>query len=150
LYRIEAGEKVMYTSEKVFIMKFIACLKTMGINEIPYDTEEFNNGAEAMRVCFQRNRANLGKYSNELAMLFLKNPQGGVFSELRRGIQRQNGGLVSFDNPYYVRAEIKLEQEGADYILKQKNIDIANEHLYEFSKAFCDGAGIRIPVNDSK
>jgi hypothetical protein len=138
----------MYSIEKVFIMKFIACLKVLGVSNIPYDNAEFNKGAEEMQSCFQKNRANLGKYSNELAMLFLRNPQGGVFSELRRGIQRQNGGLMTFDNPHYVHAEIKLKKEGADYILNQNNIDIARKYLFQLSKAFCDGAGI--PVNDSK
>jgi hypothetical protein len=124
-------------------MKFIACLKILGVNDIPYDNEEFYKGAEEMQVCFQKNRANLGKYSDELAMLFLKNPLGGVFSEFRRGIQSQNGGLLTFDNPHYVHAEIKLKEEDAGDILSQNNIGITKEYLFQLSKAFCVGAKVQ-------
>ena len=132
----------MYSSEKAFIMKFLASLKKLGVSEIPYDNEAFYKGVESMRQYFQRHRENLGRHSNELAMLFLKNPVGGVFSELREGIARQNGGLMSFDNPHYVHATIKLDEDGADYILHQDNLDVSNGHIFEFSKAFCIGAGI--------
>jgi hypothetical protein len=132
----------MYPIEKLFIIKFIACLKAGGVDEIPHDKEKFNKGAEAMLSYFNKNKTDLGKYSDELSMLFLKNPQGGVFSELRGGIERQNGGLMSFDNPLYVHAEIKLKKEGADYILNQNDIDIEKKHLFGFSEAFCVAAEI--------
>lgn len=133
----------MYLSEKIFIMKFLAGLRKIGIAEIPYDNEEFYDGAENMRQYFQTHRNMLGSHANELAMLFLKKPLGGIFFELKEGIAMQNGGLMSFENPYYISATIKLEEDGADYILNQNNLDVSIESILGFSKAFCDGAGLR-------
>ena len=132
----------MYLIEKTFIMKFIACLKKMGVTEIPYDNTEFYSGAESMREYFQLNRDAFGRYSNELAMLFLKNPKGGAFTEFKEGIARQNGGLMSFDNPHYVCAKIKLDEQGAAYILNQSSPDIPNDQIYKFTRVFCTGAGV--------
>ena len=134
----------MYASEKVFIRQFIACLKKSGIEEIPYDNTIFEKGAENMQEYFQKNRDKLGEYSNELAMLFLKNPLEGKYSEFKKAIGHQNGSLMSFDNPHYVHAKIILDEEGAKYILSQKNNYISEEHIREFCKAFCTGAEIHI------
>ena len=132
----------MYSTEKVFIMKFIACLQKMGVENIPYDNANFYKGAENMQDYFLKNRNQLGARSNELAMLFLKNPLSGKFAEFKEGIEQQNGGLMTFDNPNYVKATIELDESGADYILGQDNIDIPKEMLFQFSKAFCKGAEI--------
>jgi len=136
---------MMYASEKVFIMQFIAWLIKMGVDEIPYDKVNFENGAENMQTYFHDNRAQLGEYSHELAMLFLKNSLEGSYSEFRKAIEYQNGSLMSFDNPHYVHAKINLDKDGAEYILNQKNKYISEEHIRRFSEAFCKGAGI--PIN---
>jgi len=134
----------MYSSEKIFIMKFIACLRKIGVTGFPYDDDNlrFDKGAEKMRIYFQSNREHLGMYSNELSMLFLRNPLSGKFSEFREGIELQNGGLLAFENPKYIQATIKLDEEGASFILNQDNLDVSEKHLLEFSKAFCKGAEI--------
>ena len=136
----------MYSSERVFIMKFIAGLKKLGVEEIPYDDIDFYNGAENMQQYFYNHRSILGSHANELAMLFLKKPLGGTFFEFKESIARQNGALMSFENPYYVRATIKLDEDGADFILNQRNLDISNEQILRFSAAFCDGAGIHYEI----
>jgi len=135
---------MMYASEKVFVMQFIASLIELGINEIPYNNINFEKGTENMQVYFHKNRTQLGKYSNELAMLFLKNPLEGTYSEFKEAIGRQNGSLMSFDNPHYVHAKIILDEEGAKYILSQKNTYISKEQILQFSREFCIGAGIPI------
>mgnify|MGYP001121326050 FL=1 len=40
----------MYSSEKIFIMKFLAGLKKLGVTEIPYDNTEFYNGTESIII----------------------------------------------------------------------------------------------------
>jgi hypothetical protein len=132
----------MYASEKVFIMQFIAWLKKLGVNEIPYDKVNFENGAENMQTYFHDNRAQLGEYSHELAMLFLKNSLEGSYYEFRKAIEYQNGSLMSFDNPHYVHAKINLDKDGAEFILNQENKYISGEHIRRFSEAFIKGAGI--------
>lgn len=121
---------------------FLASLKKMGVSKIPYDNEAFYKGIGNMLQYFQKNRTQLGKYKNEIAMLFLQNSFGGVFSEFKSGIDHQNGDLMSFDNPNYLNAEIQLDEEGADYILKQNNIDMPETSIREFCIAFCDGAKV--------
>ncbi len=132
----------MYSSEKVFIMKFLAGLRKLGVTEIPYDNSEFYNGTESMQQYFYEHRNSFGDYANELAMLFLRNPLGGLFLEFKEGIARQNGKLMSFENPYYVKAIIKLDKDGADFILNQVDLNIQEEQIIGFSTAFCEGAGI--------
>lgn len=132
----------MYSSEKIFIMKFLAGLKKLGVTEIPYDNTEFYNGTESMQQYFFEHRNAFGDYANELAMLFLKHPLGGAFLEFKEGIARQNGKLMSFENPYYVKGIIKLDDEGANFILNQADLDILEEQIIGFSTAFCKGAGI--------
>lgn len=132
----------MYSSEKIFVMKFLAGLRKLGVTQIPYDNDEFYSGAEQMKQYFHAHRDALGCYANELAMLFLKKPLGGIYSEFRESIARQNGVLMSFENPYYVHAMIKLSEDGADFILQQNNLDMLENQILAFSRAFCDGAGI--------
>lgn len=132
----------MYSSEKIFVMKFLAGLRKLGVTQIPYDNAEFYSGAEHMQHYFYTHRDMLGCHANELAMLFLKKPLGGIYSEFRESIARQNGVLMSFENPYYVNAMIKLSKDGAEFILQQENLDMLENQILEFSKAFCDGAGI--------
>ncbi|NJD02979.1 MAG: hypothetical protein FIA99_10395 [Ruminiclostridium sp.] len=134
----------MYNSEELFIDKFIACLRKLGINSFPFDNEDFYNGIENMQQYFCANRDKMGEYQNELAMLFIKRPLEGVYSEFRNAISKQNGWYIAFENPEYVVASIKLDNNGASYILRQNDLNIGNDYLFEFAKAFCKGA--EIPV----
>ncbi|GHT90174.1 hypothetical protein FACS1894137_19560 [Spirochaetia bacterium] len=132
----------MYPSEKIFIVMFLASLKKMGVSKIPYDNEAFYKGVERMFDYFNKNKEQLGKYQNEIAMLFLRNSFGGVFSEFKGGMDRQNGDLMSFDNPHYVSAEIELDASGADYILKQNSHEMSETVIRGFCTAFCEGAKV--------
>lgn len=127
----------------MFIMRFLAGLKKLGVDKIPYDTIEFNNGAEYMSNFFAQNKDKLGAASNELSMLFLKNSISGSYNELREGIARQNGDLMSFVNPHYIEASIRMSDKGAEKILHLKDSDIPSDRIMDFSRAFCDGAGIK-------
>lgn len=134
----------MYFSETLFIKRFLAGLKTLGVDKIPYDTEKFNSGAEYMNRYFIQKREELGAASDELSMLFLKNAISGSYNELREGVARQNGDLMSFINPYYIEATIRLPDKGAEKFLHQRDTDIPSEIIMGFSKAFCEGAGITL------
>jgi hypothetical protein len=132
----------VYPSEKNFIMVFLAFLKKMRVSRIPYDDEKFHKGAESMQRYFQNNRTDLGKYQDEIAMLFLKDSFGGKFTEFKDGVGRQNGNLMSFENPFYLQAEIKLDEAGVAYILEKNNTDIPSDKIAGLCKAFCEGAEI--------
>ena len=56
---------------------------------------------------------------------------------------------MTFENPHYVSATIKLDRKGVDYILNQQdNLDVSNEQILEFSKAFCHGAGLAFEAGE--
>ena len=65
---------MFYNSEESFVDKFIACLKKLNVIEIPFDTPAFYNGIEQMKLYFQNIREDLGEASNEISLLFIKNP----------------------------------------------------------------------------
>ena len=132
----------MYNSEELFVDKFIACLKKMGVARIPFDNEDFYNGVQSMRQYFNDHRANMGEYQNELAMLFIKKPMEDIYPEFKNVLSKQNGWYISFENPGYVVATIKLNSNGAAYILDQNDLDIPWEYLFGIVQSFLAGAGL--------
>ena len=124
----------MYYSERAFIMSFIACLSQKGVSTIKLD-ENYYRGLENMHRYFQENRESIGAFSNELAMLFLKNSNGD-YRQFDTAIEGLNGGLLSFDNPFYAVAHLKETIE-ASKILNEYDKYISVEHVRGFADAFC-------------
>lgn len=134
---------MFYNSEEVFIDKFLACIRKLGIESIPFDNDFFYNGIEQMRQYFQTNRNNMGEVSNEISLLFIKNPCEGKFARFRNAISNQNGWYISFENPHYLNGILKITEDDAENILEETGLDISLDYLYEFAKAFCYGANIK-------
>lgn len=84
----------------------------------------------------------LGMYKDELGLLFLQRPVEGSFFSFESGISQQNGKLASFENPEYVKATIKIDRIGAEYILSQERFDFDDKYIFDFAKSFCIGASI--------
>ena len=135
---------MFYNSEESFIDKFIACLKKLSVTEIPFDNSAFYNGIEQMRQYFQNNRQNMGEVSDEISLLFIKNPFERNFARFRDAISEQNGWYMSFENPEYTIGIIKINNTDADNILNEDNLNIPLNYLYDFAKAFCLGANIQM------
>lgn len=135
---------MLYNVEESFIDKFIACLKKLCVTEIPFDNHAFYSGIEQMRQYFQNNRESIGETSNEISLLFIKNPFERNFARFRDAISEQNGWYMSFENPEYVVGIIKINNTDADNILNEHDIDIPLSCLYDFAKAFCIGANIQM------
>lgn len=133
---------MLYKYEEAFIDKFLACLKKLNVNAIPFDNDYFYSGIEEMQNYFQSHRANFGKASNEISMLFIKNPTERNYSRFRDAISEQNGWYMAFENPGYFKGYIKISDTDADNILLGHDVDIPNEYLFEFARAFCNGANI--------
>lgn len=134
---------MFYNSEEIFIDKFLACLRKMGVESIPFDNEYFYNGIEQMRQFFQTNRSNMGEISNEISLLFIKNPCEGNFARFRNAISNQNGWYISFENPHYLNGNLKITEEDADNILAETELEISQDYLFKFAEAFCQGASIK-------
>lgn len=135
---------MFYNSEESFIDKFIACLKKLSVTEIPFDNSSFYNGIEQMRQYFQNNRQNIGEVSDEISLLFIKNPFERNFARFRDAISEQNGWYMSFENPEYTIGIIKINNTDADNILNEDDLKIPLNYLYDFAKAFCQGANIQM------
>lgn len=139
---------MFYNSEESFIDKFIACLRKLSVTEIPFDNSAFYNGIEQMKIYFQDNRKDLGEISNEISLLFIKNPFEKNFARFRDAISEQNGWYMSFENPEYAVGIIKICDADANTILDEQDLNISLHHLYDFAKAFCMGANVPIvPIN---
>lgn len=132
----------MYKSEKVFIKNLIACLIKMGVKQIPFGNDDFNEGILCMQQLYIDNYDELGKYGKELGKLFLKRPLGREFAEFEGVITSFNGSLLAFENPSYIKADIKVDEDGADYVLNRNELGIDQRILYEFTSSFCKGARI--------
>lgn len=135
---------MFYNSEEVFVDKFLACIKKLGVDSIPFDNSLFYDGIEQMSQFFQIHRSDIGEISNEISLLFIKSPCEGNFSRFRNAISNQNGWYISFENPDYLNGILKITEDDAENILEETGLDISNEYLYEFAKAFCNGANIPI------
>lgn len=133
---------MFYVSEEKFIDKFIASLKILDVSSIPFDNSEFYNGIESMQHYFQDHRQLFGDFSDEISMLFIRNPFEGVFSRFRDAISEQNGWYISFENPEYINGIIKITKDDAEQIISDDNLPIPLECLQSITAAFCEGANI--------
>ena len=59
-------------------------------------------------------------------------------------ISEQNGWYMSFENPEYTLGIIKINNMDADNILNEHDLNIPLNYLYDFAKAFCIGANIKM------
>lgn len=133
---------MLYNSEITFIGKFIATLKIGGVAEIPFDTPSFYNGVDFMSKFFHTNRDVLGEVSDEIAMLFIKNPFEGIYKRFRDAISAQNGEYMSFVNPEYEVGIVKITLPDARYILGKRTSTISNEFMISCTSEFCKGADL--------
>ena len=125
----------MYSSEKVFMMSFIACLYKEGLTTIKLNDREYSKGIESMRQYFCENREKIGSFSDELSMLFLQN-SNGEYRQFTTAIHSLNADMLSFDNPFYFDANIMIDDEDADEILLGNSTYIPIEHVKGFATAF--------------
>ncbi len=126
----------MYTREKLFIMSFVAFLYKKGIKTLYFNNNFYLQGIENMQQYFQENRETIGEFSNDIAMLFLKN-SNGEYAQFNSAIENLNAGLLTFDNPYYICAHIK-EDTDAEMILTENNDDMPSNIIEGFVNAFCN------------
>lgn len=135
---------MFFNSEIDFINEFIASLKKRGVSEIPFDNHDFYSGIERMGQYFQINRTDLGDVSNEISMLFIKNPFEDVYKRFRDVISSENGYYMSFVNPDYVKGVLDLTNEDADYILEKNRSGIPVDFINDCAFEFCEGAHIAV------
>lgn len=133
---------MLYNSEIRFVDEFIANLKIKGIQRIPFDNETFYNGVANMASYFQMKREELGDISDEISLLFIKNPFEATYKRFRDAISLENGSYLAFINPDYVVGILDLTTEDAKYIIEKNRSGISSVFISECTDKFCLGANI--------
>lgn len=133
---------MLYISEQIFVDKFIAFMRLADIESFPFDTKEFYDGIERMNQFFINNRSQFGDDADEISRLFIKDSNEGVYSRFRNAIDFQNGKLVKFENPEYVKGLVKVSRKDAEKTINKEHISVSNEYMNEITDAFCKGAGL--------
>jgi len=135
---------MLYNSEIRFVDELIANLKLKGVNTIPFDNEDFYNGIANIELYFQSKRNELGNVSNEISLLFIKNPFENIYKRFRDAISLENGSYLSFINPDYVAGVLDLTDEDAEYIISKNRSGISSTFVSTCAEKFCLGANIPI------
>lgn len=131
---------MLYSSEKIFVEKLIACLKKNSIDAIPFDVKPFYDGVGRTEQLFRHMKTEMGEVADELSMLFIKNPFEQKYVHFRDVVAAEDGLVLSFDNPKHDKGRIALTDADADCILERLSLNISTECINRFAEAFCEGA----------
>lgn len=127
----------------LFVKQFLAALCENKIRTIPINNEKFKSGIQNMADYYHANVDSFGPYTKCLDMLFLKYTTRGDFSQFSRIIESFNGRIVSLENPHYIKANLKLENDYVKELLVDKELGISNEQFQELVNCFKKGAKIQ-------
>lgn len=126
----------------LFVKQFLATLCEEEIRTIPINNNKFKSGIQNMADYYQKNIENFGPYSDCIKMLFLKYTTRGEFSQFSKVIESFNGRIVSLENPHYVKANLKLENEYVEELVMDNELGIAHEQFQQLVDCFKQGAEI--------
>lgn len=124
----------------LFVKQFLATLFSEDVKTIPINDSCFWNGMENMAQYFNDHRAQFGPYANKLELLFLKYSTKGEYRQFSKVIESFNGRLVSLENPYYVKANIRLEDPYAEELVHNHELGIAQDVMVAIVNEFRGGA----------
>lgn len=124
----------------LFVKQFLATLFCEDVGTIPINNSRFRNGMENMAQYFNDHRAQFGPYADKIELLFLKYSTKGEYRQFSKVIESFNGRLVSLENPYYVKANIKLEKPYAEELVQNKELEIAHDVMVAIVNEFRGGA----------
>lgn len=123
----------------LFVKQFLAALCKAGIRAIPINNQEFKIGIQKMADYYRNNIEKFGPKAEQLNMLFLKYTTRGEFSQFSRIIESFNGRIVSLENPHYIKANLKLEEDYVDELISNDELGIAYEQFQKLADCFKQG-----------
>lgn len=126
----------------LFVKQFLAALFNDNVTTIPINNDAFKHGIQNMAEYFKSHIEEFGEYVEKLDILFLKYSTKGNYEQFARIIESFNGRVVSLENPYYVKANIKLEEDYADQLLDNRELGIDAACFRKLSDCFRRGAEI--------
>ncbi len=126
----------------IFVKKFLATLFNDKVKTFPINNDDFKSGIEKMAVYYRQHKDNFGSYTESLEFLFMKYTTRGDFMQFAKIIESFNGRIVSLENPHYIKANIKMEQEYVDELIANTYLGIENQEFCELVNCFRIGAKI--------
>lgn len=124
----------------LFVKKFLATLFQDDVKTIPINDEKFKGGIEKMSNYFHEHSSDFGPYTDKLDILFLKHSTHGEYTNFSKIIERFNGRLVSLENPHYVKANIKFQDNYDQELIEDDQLDIAQDSFNDLAECFRVGA----------
>lgn len=120
----------------LFVKQFLAALCKEKVKRIPINTSEFKAGMQKMADYYHVNMERFESAVEQLDMLFLKYTTRGDFSQFSRIIESFNGRIVSLENPYYIGANLKLDEEYVDELLDNTELGIEYSQYQQLVQCF--------------
>ncbi len=127
----------------LFVKQFLATLCEKEIRTIPINDKNFKAGVKKMADYYHGNIDDFGPCADQLDMLFLQYTTRGDFSQFSRIIESFNGRIVSLENPHYIKANLKLEDDYIEDLNANKELNIPHEQFQKLADCFICGAGIK-------
>lgn len=133
---------LMSEPKVLFVKQFLATLYNLGVLTIPINNECFTKGVASMSEYFYENKVKFGPETQKLEMLFLEYSTRGEYQQFAEIIESFNGRLVSMENPQYIKANIKLEEEYREDLIHNTELGISRQNFEEMAQRFRVAAGI--------
>lgn len=133
----------MYNNELLFVDKFLSCLKYLGVKSIPFKNERYRAGVNEMKSYFRTIESKVTKDVRDIKLLFLDGGEGDFVNAI---MELNDGKNISFElhNPYYEIASVKMSDSTMNNIMKDEDLQLSNDIIFDLTRAFCKGAGIEI------
>lgn len=125
-----------------FVKQFLATLSEDKVGTIPINDVHFKHGMERMADYFDKNKELFGPYASKIELLFLKYSIRGEYSQFSKVIESFNGRLVSLENPYYVKANIRMEPPYMTELVQDSSLGIDQQTMRSIVEQFRQGAEI--------
>lgn len=133
----------MMEPQILFVKQFLAALCEKEVRTIPINDKKFKDGIKNMADYYHANIDDFGPYANQLDMLFLQYTTRGDFIQFSRVIESFNSRIVSLENPHYIKANLKLENDYIEDLNADNELNISHEQFQELANRFICGAGIK-------
>lgn len=133
---MKEGEIWMSEPKVLFVKQFLATLTNLEVFTIPINNEDFKQGVASMSEYFYDNEEKFGTNTKQLEMLFLKYSTRGDYQQFAEIIESFNGRLVSLENPRYIKANIKLENDYKKDLIENTELGISKDCFTEIAKRF--------------
>jgi hypothetical protein len=128
----------MLSSREVkFAEGFLAALTMQDFTEFPFANSDFTKGVAKMEeYIFSSYQGEADE--SDLDLLFSRTPVTGDFTRFIAVLDLLNGKRISLENPYLIKAKIKMSQDMAKSILDGQALEF-QEMVTGAAKAFIAG-----------